>query len=569
MVWNDVLNYSIPAEWSECDLNYYIGRITNGLNPRKNFVLGSGNNYYVTIRSLVGTDIDWNNCDRCDNEALKKINSRSQLQIGDVIFSAIGTIGRTYFIQEDPSDWNISETSFTLRARGNVSPYFFYALLRSEGIQKNADKKAMGSTLRCLVMDSFCKIPTIKVSDKIIAKFAERVKPIYQKIYGINKENRLLIKQRNELLPLLMNGQVTVNPDLSVFTENVILEFFAYICGAKPNIFNNMTKQETNKHTSEENQKELEKNCTENPQNFLNLKNIAICAGVILGILIIYYLSVYGCIGINTDANGGSDLSMGTFGDTFGAANALFSGLAFAGMIIALHQQKEELRMQREVLNLQRDDLKLQIQTLANTNAALDGQKEEMAEQLKAMKKQLEQGQKQRFESNLFNMLGQYDNIVNGIHGYAHEPEKGRDYMAFYADMIKIDKSFETSKIQFSMANYINYLFQMFKLIDEAAALCEAKEDFKIIEYHQRKLYCSIVTSYISFNEMLLLQHYIYIVNKGYYQSFIELVEKYALLENIRLSGAYGRLLEIGRNFAYDSKLAEDKFKEDNGIKKF
>lgn len=186
-----------------------------------------------------------------------------------------------------------------------------------------------------------------------------------------------------------------------------------------------MTKQETDMHTSEENQmKSEEENCAENSPNFLNLKNIAICAGVILGILIIYYLSVYGCIGTSTGANGGSDLSMGTFGDTFGAANALFSGLAFAGMIIALHQQKVELEMQREVLNLQRKDLKLQIQELTNTNAALDGQKEEMAEQLKAMKKQLEQGQKQRFESNLFNMLGQYDNIVNGIHGYAHEPVK-------------------------------------------------------------------------------------------------------------------------------------------------
>ena len=210
MVWNDVLKHNIPVEWSECDLNYYIGRITNGLNPRKNFVLGSGNNYYVTIRSLVGTDIEWNDCDRCDDEALKKINSRSQLQIGDVIFSAIGTIGRTYFIQEEPNNWNISETSFTLRARENVSPYFFYALLRSEEIQKNADKKAMGSTLRCLVMDSLCKIPTIKVSDKIIERFVERVKPIYKKIYGINKENSLLIKQRDELLPLLMNGQVTI-----------------------------------------------------------------------------------------------------------------------------------------------------------------------------------------------------------------------------------------------------------------------------------------------------------------------------------------------------------------------
>lgn len=68
---------------------------------------------------------------------------------------------------------------------------------------------------------------------------------------------------------------------------------------------------------------------------------------------------------------------------------------------------------------------------------------------------------------------------------------------------------------------------------------------------------------------MLLLQHYIYIVNKGYYQSFIELVEKYALLENIRLSGADGKLWEIGRQSAYDSKLAEDKFKDDNGIKNF
>ena len=328
-----------------------------------------------------------------------------------------------------------------------------------------------------------------------------------------------------------------------------------------------MTKQETDMHTSKENQmKSEEENCAENSPNFLNLKNIAICAGVILGILIIYYLSVYGCIGTNTGANGGSDLSMGTFGDTFGAANALFSGLAFAGMIIALHQQKVELEMQREVLNLQRKDLKLQIQELTNTNAALDGQKEEMAKQLKALHKQLEQGQKQRFESTLFNMLGQYDNVVNGIQGltYSSTHTEGRDYIAYYADIIKASKSFGSSRIQFSMANYINYLFQMFKLIDEAAALSE--KDYKIIEYHERKRYCSIVTSYISFNEMLLLKHYIYIVNEGYYQNFIKLVEKYALFENIRLSGADGKLQGNGNPSAYNSKLAEDKFKRDNNL---
>ena len=210
MVWNEKLKREIPEGWAECDLSYYIGRITNGLNPRKNFVLGSGSNYYVTIRSLVGTDIEWDNCDRCDDEALRKINSRSQLQIGDVIFSAIGSIGRTYFIQEEPCNWNISETSFTMRAKENINPYFFYALLRSDEVQMNADKIAMGSTLRCLVMDSFCKIPSVKIESTLIEDFAKIVQPIYKKIHEVNQENRQLIKQRKEVLPLLMNGQVII-----------------------------------------------------------------------------------------------------------------------------------------------------------------------------------------------------------------------------------------------------------------------------------------------------------------------------------------------------------------------
>lgn len=38
----------------------------------------------------------------------------------------------------------------------------------------------------------------------------------------------------------------------------------------------------------------------------------------------------------------------GTFGDMFGAINALFSGLAFLGLIIALILQKKELEEQRK-----------------------------------------------------------------------------------------------------------------------------------------------------------------------------------------------------------------------------
>lgn len=210
MVWNEKLKREIPQGWSDCVLSDYIGRITNGLNPRKNFVLGSGNNYYVTIRSLVGTTIDWNNCDKCDDEALSKINSRSQLQIGDIIFSAIGTIGRTYYILEEPANWNISETSFTLRAKENIPNDFFYGMLRSNEIQVKADKAAMGSTLRCLVMDSLCSLQYVEIPNYMMKLFAAKVSPLYRQIHRNNKEIAELTKQRDEILPLLMNGQAAV-----------------------------------------------------------------------------------------------------------------------------------------------------------------------------------------------------------------------------------------------------------------------------------------------------------------------------------------------------------------------
>ena len=219
MVWNEALKRTLPEGWNNCRLDYYIGRITNGLNPRSNFVLGGGDNYYITIRSLTGTDIDWDSCDRCDDAALKKINARSQLQVGDIIFSAIGTIGRTYLIQEPPTNWNISETSFTLRAKESVPPVFLYSLLRSAEIQMLADKAAMGSTLRCLVMESLKQVPTVQIPASLIRNYASRVGYIYKMAYQTNKQIAELRRNRDELLPLLMNGQVSIRQLNNHFAE--------------------------------------------------------------------------------------------------------------------------------------------------------------------------------------------------------------------------------------------------------------------------------------------------------------------------------------------------------------
>lgn len=65
----------------------------------------------------------------------------------------------------------------------------------------------------------------------------------------------------------------------------------------------------------------------------------------------------------------------GTFGDMFGAVNALFSGLAFAGLIYTISVQRQELSLQREAIDMQTEELKLQRIETAKTVDELEGQK--------------------------------------------------------------------------------------------------------------------------------------------------------------------------------------------------
>lgn len=74
-----------------------------------------------------------------------------------------------------------------------------------------------------------------------------------------------------------------------------------------------------------------------------------IIACVILGVSILYPFIVNSFF---SDWN-----KSGTFGDTFGALNAIFSGIAVAGLIITILLQRKELENQRIELGLQRTEM--------------------------------------------------------------------------------------------------------------------------------------------------------------------------------------------------------------------
>lgn len=72
-------------------------------------------------------------------------------------------------------------------------------------------------------------------------------------------------------------------------------------------------------------------------------------------------------------------------GDSFGSVNALFSGLAFAGLIYTILIQRKELALQREELRLQRAEMKDSRGELELQNKIQKAQAEIMIAQIKAM----------------------------------------------------------------------------------------------------------------------------------------------------------------------------------------
>ena len=210
MVYNQKLKYEIPIDWRDATLDEVISKVGTGLNPRDNFSLGQGSNYYVTIKNIKGGKLLLDEkCDKVNDEALKIIDRRSNLLAGDILFTSIEPVGITYLIQEKPTNWNINESVFTVRANQLVSPEFLYMLLSSDRMKAYTRNSSAGSIHKGIRHSDLKNFP-FPFSDKsTIEKFTSIVDPIIQKIGDLDKENSKLAELRTWLLPHIMNGQIS------------------------------------------------------------------------------------------------------------------------------------------------------------------------------------------------------------------------------------------------------------------------------------------------------------------------------------------------------------------------
>lgn len=212
MVWCDQLKREIPDGWEPSPLSRVLARSATGLNPRNHFSLGTGDLYYVTIKDVSQGRIEiTDRTDRIDQAAADRINRRSDLKKGDILFTSIEPVGVTYLLWETPKKWNINESIFTLRAASElVTSEFLYMLLSSDTLKTFCKNCSTGSIHKGIRHESLKSFPFPLPDHERVLRFTEVVSPLLQQQYVNEEQNREFAKLRDWLLPMLMNGQVTV-----------------------------------------------------------------------------------------------------------------------------------------------------------------------------------------------------------------------------------------------------------------------------------------------------------------------------------------------------------------------
>lgn len=202
----------IPESWTFCKVQDIISNICTGLNPRDNFKLGTGDIKYITVKNLTSNGtLDFTGCDTIDESARTIVHNRSDIQIGDILFASIAPLGRCYLIQSEPTDWDINESVFSIRANTDIiTPAFLYLYFMSDAFIKHATSSSTGSIFKGIRINTLLETELCVPPLSVILKFEERLASIFPLKSKNYEEIQRLSNLRDWLLPMLMNGQATI-----------------------------------------------------------------------------------------------------------------------------------------------------------------------------------------------------------------------------------------------------------------------------------------------------------------------------------------------------------------------
>jgi type I restriction enzyme S subunit len=205
MVYNEELKRDIPDEWEVEALNEHLV-YNSGFSFSSMLYSSQGKWKIVTIKSVQTNGLDTSKSDKIV-ELPDNIDNACILEVGNLLMSLTGNTGRLCFVEE--------ENCLLNQRVGKIwspkfSNFFLYLFFNRPEQQKLIEKLSSGSSQANLSPIQLFKSKMVIPNDNSLKQFIKITKPIFEKFLLHKKENQKLSKLRDWLLPLLMNGQVTV-----------------------------------------------------------------------------------------------------------------------------------------------------------------------------------------------------------------------------------------------------------------------------------------------------------------------------------------------------------------------
>lgn len=211
MVWNEKLRKDIPEYWEVKSLSNWL-EIKSGFPFKSETYKPIGRYKIITIKNVQDGELVTSGCDYV-NEIPSRAKDYISLQIGDRLISLTGNCGRLCVVCEENLLLN---QRVGLLCCDAIYLEYFYNFLNSSTMRTVIDNLANGAAQANLSPVELCKTDYFIPPIDILLSYNRKANAIRKVIVQNNQEISPLTKQRDELLPLLMNGQVSVNSDLSL-----------------------------------------------------------------------------------------------------------------------------------------------------------------------------------------------------------------------------------------------------------------------------------------------------------------------------------------------------------------
>lgn len=248
----------------------------------------------------------------------------------------------------------------------------------------------------------------------------------------------------------------------------------------------------------------------------------------LIGVGSLLLMSIVLLINYNYAINLGIE-KQGIFGDMFGASNAIFTGLSFTGLLIAILLQRQDLKDTRAEVRVQNETRHIE-----------------------------------KFENTLFNLINLHNQIIDSLHTSSTNRKTGSDekitnyngrkifqhcFVVIKHSLNEDASNFENvyaayhKSFNYNTDHYFNSLKQIIILIDNFKFYANPLKD--VIE---KEKYVSILQSHLSDHEKIMIFYrYIFLKN----DSFKFFIEKYGILKGLDEQLAHPNLTNKYRNTAY------------------